>query len=216
MVEALRFYTALQRCSAPAPLNVAAAADSYLAGESAMLFYSTYIMDDLVEGAERTDGSRVMPSLPDLAQRTSFASGMVGPRGSAAYGQVVALALLQGADPLAQEVANFYLTEGYVEILATAPLGKIPVRHSIAQRWTELSPIFANYSPATLGHIANGYDNISRWVLRPEYNNAQRATVSEIEARLLVPQAIDAILGGTMTPESAAEWLQEQTMALQE
>lgn len=179
-----------------------------------MLFYSTYIMDDLVEGAERADGSVVKPSLEDLAQRTSFASGMVGPNGSAVYGQIEALALLQGADPLAKEVAKFFLTDGYVDILATAPLGKVPVRQSIVQRWTELSPIFANYSPATLGHIANGFDIIHRWVLRGDYSNAQRAVVSEIENRLLIPQAIDNILRSQMTPESAAAWLQEQTQAL--
>jgi ABC-type glycerol-3-phosphate transport system substrate-binding protein len=143
---------------------------------------------------------------------------MVGPSGSAAYGQVVALAILTGDDPTvterAKEVTRFFLTDGYVDILATAPLGKIPVRLSIAERWTELSPLFANYSPATLGHIANGIDTIHRWVLRPDYSNAQRAVVSEIESRLLIPQAIDNILRGQMTPESAAVWLQQEVEAL--
>ncbi len=218
MVEALRFYSGLQRCAAPAPLSVEQAADHYLAGDAAMLFYSTYIMDDLVDGVERADGSTTMPAFADLAQHTSFASGMVGPRGSATYGQVVALALLTGIDaqtrPVAQELARFYLTDGYVEVLATAPLGKVPVRHSVAQRWTELSPIFANYSPATLGHIANGFDSISRWVLRPDYSNRERAAVSAIESRLLIPQAIDRIVRGELTPEAAAAWLQSETEAL--
>ena len=214
MIESLRFYQELQRCSAPAPLSVEQSANAYLRSEVAMLFYSTYIMDDLVEGAQRADGSVVEPSVADLAQRTSFASGMVGPRSSASYGQVVALAILSGADPMAQDVAKFFLTDGYVEILATAPLGKIPVRHSIAQRWTELSPVFANYSPATLGHIANGFDTIQRWVLAGGYSNAQRAILSEIESRLLIPQAIDKVVRGELTPESAAEWLQAETQAL--
>lgn len=222
MVEALRFYIDLQRCAAPAPLSVTQAANHYLRGEVAMLFYSTYIMDDLVEGAVRADGSSVMPSLDDLAKRTSFASGMVGPSGSASYGQVVALALLQGTDSqvtdaskdAAKEVARFFLTDGYIDILATAPLGKIPTRQSVAERWTELSPVFANYSPATLGHIVNGYDTIHRWVLRGEYSNAQRAVISQLETRLLISQAIDQILRGEMTPESAAEWLQAETQAM--
>jgi hypothetical protein len=139
---------------------------------------------------------------------------MVGPRGSAAYGQVVALALLQGADPISKEVARFFLTDGYVEILATAPLGKIPVRHSIAARWTELSPLFANYSPATLGHIVNGFDNVDRWILRGDYSNAQRAVISQIEGRLLIPQAIDKLVHGETTAEEAAAWLQAETQAL--
>lgn len=218
MIAALRFYTELQRCSAPAPLTAVQAANHYLRGEVAMLFYSTYIMDDLVEGAQRSDGSVTMPSLEDLAKRTSFASGMVGPNGSAAYGQVVALAILKAGDPKvtegAKEVAKFFLTDGYTDILATAPLGKIPVRLRVAERWTELSPLFANYSPATLGHIANGFDTIHRWVLRPDYSNEERAVVSEIESRLLIPQAIDNILRGQMTPESAAAWLQQEVEAL--
>jgi multiple sugar transport system substrate-binding protein len=214
MIEALRFYGALQRCAAPAPLTVEQAATSYLTGETALLFYSTYIMDDLVEGFERADGTTITPTLADLAQRTAFASGMVGPDGSAAYGQVVALALLQGADPIAQDVARFFLTDGYLEILATAPMGKIPVLYSATEPWSQLSPIFANYSPATLGHITNGYDTIHRWVLRPDYNNAQRVIISQIESDLLIPQAIDQLIRGEMTPESAAAWLQAQTEAL--
>jgi hypothetical protein len=51
-------------------------------------------------------------------------------------------------------------------------------------------------------------------VLRPEYTNAQRAVISEIESRLLIPQAIDRIVRGEMTPESAAQWLQAETAAL--
>lgn len=211
MVAALKFYTGLQRCSLPAPVTVEQAADAYLRGQAAMLFYSTYIMDDLVVGAQRENGVTVAPSLPDLAKRTAFAAGMVGPGGAASYGQVVALAILKGADPVTQEVARYYLNEGYVDILATAPLGKVPVRQSVAQRWTTLSPIFANYSDATLGHIANGFDTVHRWVLRGEYDNRQRAVVSEIESRLLIPQAIDRVISGGETPEKAAEWLQAQT-----
>lgn len=215
MIEALRFYTVLARCAPPAPLNVTAAADHYLRGESAMLFYSTYIMDDLVEGVERSDGSITSPVSDDLAQRTGFTSSMAGPHGAAAYGQVVALALLRDADPVAQEFATFLLTEAYLDVLAMAPLGKIPVLESATDDWQSLSPVFANYSPATLGHIINGYDTMRRWVLRPEYDNATRAAIGEIENRLLIPQAIIRILSGEMTPESAAGWLQGQAEALQ-
>jgi multiple sugar transport system substrate-binding protein len=214
MVEALRFYTDLQRCSSPAPQAVAQAAERYLRGDAGMLFYSTYIMDDLVQGNERADGSRIEPSLPDLAQRSGFSSSLVGPGGTASYGQLVTLALLRGADPVAQEVVRFFLTEGYLDILALAPLGKVPVLTSVVGPWTELSPIFDNYSPATLGHIANGYETMMRWVLRPEYNDAQRAAIGALEGNLLIPQAIDRIVRGEMTPEAAAGWLQGQMESL--
>jgi multiple sugar transport system substrate-binding protein len=139
---------------------------------------------------------------------------LVGPGGAASYGQLVTLALLRDADPAAQTVAHFFLTEGYLDILALAPLGKVPVLQSVTGQWTQLSPLFANYSDATLGHIANGYDTMQRWVLRPEYSDLQQALIGEIEGRLLIPQAIDQIVGGALTPEAAAQWLQAEVEAL--
>ena len=56
---------------------------------------------------------------------------------------------------------------------------------------------------------------MQRWLFRPDYNAAQRAVVGDIEGRLLISQAISNIaLEGTMTPETAAEWLQEQVEGL--
>lgn len=214
MVEALRFYLGLARCAPPGVDGAPAAAQHYLLGDSGMLFYSTYVMDDLVDGVVQADGSRVQPVYDDLAQRTGFSSSLVGPGGTAAYGQLVTLAMLQGADPAAQAVASFFLGEGYLEILALAPLGKVPVLQSATEPWMQLSPIFANYSAATLGHIANGYDTMQRWVLRPEYTDLQQALIGEVEGNLLIPQAIDAMVRGEMTPEAAAQWLQEQVEAL--
>jgi hypothetical protein len=121
------------------------------------------------------------------------------------------LGITTGADPAAQDVVEFFLTDGYLDVIALAPLGKVPVLESAVDQWTDLSPIFDHYSPATLGHIANSYDSMQRWLFRPEYGNLQRGVIGEIEGRLLIPQVIDNIaVEGTMTPESGAQWLQEQ------
>jgi hypothetical protein len=81
--------------------------------------------------------------------------------------------------------------------------------------WSELSPFFENYSEVTLNQIANGYEYMQRWLFRPDYDATQRAVVGDIEGRLLIPQAISNIaLEATMTPETAAEWLQEQVEAI--
>ena len=49
----------------------------------------------------------------------------------------------------------------------------------------------------------------------PQYTNRQRAVIGEIEGRLLVPQVIYNIaVEGSMTPESGAQWLQEQVEAI--
>ena len=184
MIAALRFYTNLQRCAPTGIQNLYDARENYEQGDAPMLFYSTYIMDDLVEGSELRDGSgSVAVALEDLAQRSAFASGMVGPGGAASYGQLTALALLEGAHPVAQDVVRFFLTDGYADVIATAPLGKIPVLESAAQEWTTLSPVFENYSPATLGHIASGFDTMQRWLFRPGYTNRERAIIGEIRGR---------------------------------
>ncbi len=214
MVEALRFYTSLQRCSPAAPQDIYGARERYLRDESAMLFYSTYIMDDLLEGSESADGRKIEIAVENLPGKTGFTSSLAGPNGVASYGQLVTLALLDGASPVAQDVARFFLEEGYLDILATAPLGKVPVLESALEPWGNSSPVFQAYSPATLGHIVNGYTMIKRWVLRTEYNRAQKATIGAIEARLIIPQAIEQIVAGDLTPEMAAQQLQAQVETL--
>lgn len=214
MVEALRFFSALQRCSPPGPQDLYSARERYELGETAMLFYSTYIMDDLVEGSENADGGKVEIAVEDLPAKTGFTSSLTGPNGTASYGRLETLSFLAGAEPAAQDVARFFLQEGYLDILATAPLGKVPVLESALEAWSTSSPIFAVYSPATLGHIANGFATMKSWVLRPDYSLAQKATIGVVEARLLLPQVIEQIVAGELTPETAARQLQAEVEAL--
>ena len=211
MIEALAFYTGLQDCSAPGPQYWRGARESYELDQSGMLFYSTYIMDDLVDGSGLDGGGNVEIAVEDLAGNTGFAPEMVGPNGSASYGQLVTLGIMQGADPVAQDVVAFFLTEGYQDILALAPFGKVPVLKSAVDGWMTSSDYFQFYAPETLDQIANGYESMQRWLFRPEYDANQRAVIGDIEGRLLIPTVISQIaLEGTMTPETAAQFLQEQ------
>ncbi len=212
MIEALRFYTSLQRGAMPGPQYWRGAREAYELGQSAMLFYSTYIMDDLVEGSGLAEGGKVQIPIKDLPFKTGFAPQMVGPNGSASYGQLVTLGIMKGADPAAQEVVKWFLTgQNYQDILALAPFGKVPVLKSAVDGWKTLSPFFKYYSDKTLNQIANGYETMQRWLFRPDYTATERAVIGDIEGRLLIPQVISKIaLEKTMTPESAAKWLQEQ------
>ncbi len=215
MVEALSWYTSLQDCATPGPQYWRGAREAYEYDQSAMLFYSTYIMDDLVDGSGLEGGGNAELATADLAQQTGFAPTMEGPNGAASYGQLVTLGILAGADPAAQDVVQFFLDEGYQDVLALAPFGKVPVRKSAVDGWSTSSDYFANYDPATLEQIANGFDTMQRWLFRPEYGATQRAVIGDIEGRLLIPQVVSNIaLEGSMTPETAAEFLQEQVEAL--
>ena len=215
MIAALDFYSKLQRCALPGPQYWRGAREAYELDQAGMLFYSTYIMDDLVDGSGLEAGGSVDIAVDDLALNTGFASEMVGPNGSASYGQLVTLGIMQGADPAAVDVVEFYLTDGYIDVLALAPFGKVPVLKSAVDEWSTLSPYFENYSDETMGQIANGFESMQRWLFRPEYDATLRAVVGDIEGRLLISQAISNIaLEGIMTPETAAEWLQEQVETL--
>jgi multiple sugar transport system substrate-binding protein len=215
MIAALEFYTGLQRCALPGPQYWRGAREAYELDQAGMLFYSTYIMDDLVEGSGLEAGGNVQIAVPDLAAKTGFAPTMQGPNGEATYGQLVTLGIMRDADPAAQQVAEYFLQEGYLPVIGLAPFGKVPVLKSAVDGWKDLSPFFANYSADTLDQIANGYDSMGRWLFRPDYGSLQQAVVGDIEGRLLIPQAVSNIaLEGTMTPETAAQWLQEQVEAL--
>jgi multiple sugar transport system substrate-binding protein len=216
MIEALRFYSELQRCALPGPQYWRGAREAYELDQSGMLFYSTYIMDDLVEGSGLEGGGQVEIPVEDLAQKTGFASQMAGPNGSASYGQLVTLGIMSGADPAAKEVVKFFLSgQNYIDVLSLAPFGKVPVLKSAVDGWKDLSPFFEYYSDETLAQIADGYESMQRWLFRPDYDATQRAVIGDIESTLLVSQAISNIaLEGIMTPETAAEWLQEQVEGL--
>lgn len=211
MIEALDWYASLQECATPGPQYWRGAREAYQYDQAPMLFYSTYIMDDLVEGSDLEGGGRVELATEDLAAKTGFAPTMEGPNGAASYGQLVTLAILEGADPEAQEVVQCFLTDGYQDILALAPFGKVPVLKSAVEEWQQSTPYFEQYDAATLEAVANGYDTMQRWLFRPDYTATQRAIIGDIEGRLLIPQVISNIaLEGTMTAEEGAQFLQEQ------
>jgi multiple sugar transport system substrate-binding protein len=215
MVEALEWYTSLQDCAMPGPQYWRGAREAYELDQAAMLFYSTYIMDDLVDGSGLEAGGQVEITVADLALKTGFAPTMKGPNGSASYGQLVTLGIMQGADPQAQEVIEFFLTEGYQDVLALAPFGKVPVLKSAVEEWKNSSPYFANYPPETLEAIAGGYDSMQRWLFRPDYDATLRAVIGDIEGKLLIPTVISNIaLEVSMTPEEGAAFLQEEVELL--
>lgn len=211
MIEALTFYTELQRCAQAGPQYWRGAREGYEYGTAAMLFYSTYIMDDLVDGSGLEEGGNVELAIDDLAAQTGFASTMAGPNGEATYGQLVTLGLTRDADPEAQAVVEYFLTAGYQDILSLAPFGKVPVLESAVEEWSTSSEYFANYDEETLNQIASGYDAMQRWLFRPDYDATQRAVIGDIEGRLLIPIAISNVaIEGIMTPEQAAEFLQTE------
>jgi multiple sugar transport system substrate-binding protein len=210
MVEALTFYTSLQDCAAPGPNYWMQAREFYITGQSPMLFYSTYIMDDLA-GLQQG----VEPTVQDLSANTGFAPQMIGQSGDkATYGTLVTNVVFKGAPAEATaKFLEFMLTgDNYIDILFLAPNGKIPVRKTAVDAWSQ-NDIFKSYPREVLDTIANGYNTMQRWIFATT-DPTQRAVIGDMEGRLLVPQAISNVIQGEMTPQQAADWLQQQTEQL--
>lgn len=205
MIEALTFYAGLADCAAPGPNYWKQAREYYITGQSAMLFYSSYVMDDLAglqEGVE--------PTVAELASKTGFASRMVGASGDeATYGQLVTLGIFEGTDTEAtSKWVEYLLTDGYLDILNIAPNGKMPVRTTAVEEWKK-HEIFKQYPAEVLDTIVKGFDTAQRWLFAPQMGSLERAVIGDIEGRLLIPTALsNIILEKTMTPKQAAKWLQ--------
>jgi len=211
MVEALDFYTSLQACAAPGPNYWMQARQFYITGQSPMLFYSTYVMDDLA-GLQKG----VEPTVKDLSANTGFAPSMIGKSGDkATYGTLVVNLVFKGANADATTRFLKYMMDGqnYIDILFLAPNGKIPVRKTAVDAWSK-NDIFKSYPKDVLDTVANGYNTMQRWAFAPWMTPVQRAVIGDMEGRLIVPQAISNIIEGKMTPKQAGDWLQARTEEL--
>jgi multiple sugar transport system substrate-binding protein len=205
MVEALTFYTGLQKYAAPGPNYWKQAREFYITGQSAMLWYSTYVMDDLV-GLQKG----IEPTVKELGNLSGFAPRMVGQRGgSATYGQLVVMTIFKGTDvdAASRVLAHMLSGQDYIDILFLSPNGKIPVRTTAVAAWAK-HDIFTKYPKDVIDTVVNGYNTMQRWAFAPQMDSVRRAVIGDMEGRLLVPQAVSGVIEGKMTPQQAADWLQ--------
>ena len=213
MIEALEFYTGLQDCATPAPSYWLQGRANYVTGLGAMLFYSTYVMDDIA--GLRPD---LEVTVDDLAANTGFSPNIVGPSGDeATYGQLVTVGITTGADTEAAVEFVKYLMEddAYLSVLGLSPHGKLPQRTTAVDGWKTLDPdTFGSYDPEVLEAIFEGFASAQRWAFVPEFDQIQRAAIGDLEGRLYLIEAFNNIIDGLMTPEAAADWLQTQMQDL--
>jgi multiple sugar transport system substrate-binding protein len=211
MVEAMAFYTGLQKCSAPGPNYWQQARQFYITGQAPMLWYSTYVMDDLV-GLQKG----IEPTVQGLGDLTGFAPKMTGQRGAnATYGTLVVMTIFKGADAdgSVRLLKQMLTGQDYIDILFLAPNGKIPVRTTAVEAWSK-NDIFQRYPKDVIDTVVNGYNTMQRWAFAPQMGPVERAVIGDMEGRLLVPQAVSNVVEGKMTPQQAADWLQQRVEEL--
>jgi ABC-type glycerol-3-phosphate transport system substrate-binding protein len=128
-----RYYVALARNGAHGsggPTTRDTARDAYLAGRTAMMFWSPFVLDAIA--GLRDDAKPSCPQCRDDAAFLARNSGLVGPLSSghgtpAQYGSITSWGVFQGADADAsRRFVEYMLSDGYVRWLALSPRASSP------------------------------------------------------------------------------------------
>jgi len=180
----------------------------YLAGEAPMIFYSTYIMDDIA--VEEVQRGRIDKFDPKLVENTGFANYMTNTEPSS-YGQVVALGILEGTKNRieAKEFVKFLMTgNNYIYWLHMAPGGMNPTRKSIAANPKFLeNPVLERYGSEKIQEIISALENVVRFDF---YEGHVITDMSKISGAFIIGKAINYMFANDWTPEETAAWAQKE------
>ncbi len=208
MIEAFRFYKELGQYAKPGFTSVLDALKGYLSGQAAMIFYSTYIMDDIA--IEDVQKSRINSFDPQLVVHTGFANKMINIRPSS-YGQVVALGIVSTSkhkDQVEQFVKFLMTGKNYIYWLHMAPGGMNPTRSSIAGTDEFLdNPVLKRYGKEKIESIVAALDKVERF----EFINGHVITdMSKLSANFVIGKAINYMFANNWTPQQTAQWAQKE------
>jgi multiple sugar transport system substrate-binding protein len=199
--------------------------ESYFAGQSAMVIWSTFLLDELA--GLRNDALPTSPECKadptNLSKNSGVISAVAGPDGDAngSFGEIGSWVSISGgkAEP-AQQFIEYMMSDGYVPWLALAPEGKFPVRTGDAtdptkytDAWTKLpagvdtkKPLAEVYSPETLEQITSIPENINRWAI-PQ---GQGDLLGAINVKLTIPKVISEMSSGETDVAAAQAAAQEE------
>ncbi len=208
MIQSFAFYKELGKYSMPGFTTVLDALKGYLSGKAGMIFYSTYIMDDLA--IRDVQESRIHNFDPQLVKNTGFANKMINVDTSS-YGQVVGLGILNSSKnkTAAEKFAKFLMTgDNYIYWLHMAPGGMNPTRKSIATNPKFLdNPVLKRYGSQKIATIIAALNNIERFDF---YKGKVVTQMSKLSANFVIGKAINLMFANNWTPTRTAEWAQKE------
>ena len=231
MIETIRVYADLMMNYGPKDtasywLHTRAA---YFAGEAGMVSWSPFILDEMA-GLQDS----ILPNCPQcvddpayLAKNSAFVSAFSGPNGGPAqYGKVNYMGITTSANTeAASAFVKYWLSEGYLQWLGVAAEGKFPMRTGTTENptayvdgWKELevgvnrrARLSEVYGGEVLDMIAQGANNITLLGMK----EGQVELISAIYTEMIFPRAVGDVMQGYLTPEEAAQQIQEQVEELQ-
>ncbi|XVS67768.1 ABC transporter substrate-binding protein [Actinosynnema sp. CA-299493] len=229
-VNAFRFYTDLiGEHSVAGNQDVDTTRATYFAGKSAMVIWSSYLLDELA--GLRDDALPTCPQCQGdtafLARNTGVVAGLRGPDGGepTTFGETASFAVLKdAATDDAKRLVEFLMTDGYRDWLAIAPEGKVPVRAGTAQNpqeyaeaWRGLdvgvdtkAPLSRFYDAETLTVVQDSPKTFRRW----GFNQGKAELAGAVAGQLVVPKALAEVVNGSGDAATAAGKANEQAAAI--
>ncbi|MEM8531014.1 MAG: extracellular solute-binding protein [Chloroflexota bacterium] len=229
-IEAVTAYTnLLGNYGPPGEGTVESTRATYFAGQSAMVIWSPFILDEMA--GLRDEAPPTCPECADnpafLAENSGLVPAFEGPSGAPSqYGQISYMGITTNADTEASiEFLRYWFDEAYLDWLAVSPEGKLPMRSGTADEPTRWVDGWAQLETgvdrkATLGDLygdeviqllVEGANNFQRW----GFSQGEGALVTATYQDLPVPLFLRDVLDEVLTPEEAAEEMQLSVEDLQ-
>jgi multiple sugar transport system substrate-binding protein len=193
---------------------------AYLAGKAAMIVWSSFLLDELA--GLRNDA---LPTCPEcrsdkrfLSKNSGVVTAISGSGGGepTQFGEISNYVIVKdgNVDP-AKQFVQFMMSDGYVDWLAIAPEGKVPVRSGTAgdpnlyaEAWAKLAagvdrkePLAATYPPEVLAAIAASPDSFRRW----GFDVGQGQLAAVVAGQFIVPQSLALMINSDISTVDATE-----------
>jgi multiple sugar transport system substrate-binding protein len=218
---AVDLYTELGSKYSPAGTQtVESTRASYFSGQSAMIMWSTFLLDELA--GLRNDAAPTCDECNSntwLAENSAIVPLITGPDAgddAGSFGEITSFAATSAASPEeTTALIEFLMTDGYVDWLGMAPEGKMPVRHGETADSTEYLDAWAAletgvdtraslgsiYSEETIATLLDVTENIARWAL-PQ---GQGDILGPFNAQLPVAKSLSEATSGSIDAATAQQ-----------
>jgi len=229
-VEGLEIFQQLTESSVAGQFDVTSARAAYLAGNAAMLVFSSHILDELagLDAANPPTCPECVANPAYLAENSGFVTVLDGGAGGAQYGTTLNYAIPTGAHvDEAQQFITYLMSDGYVDTLGVATEGRVPLRAGTSDNPTEFIdawgalPFGATpgselsiadvYGEDVVSSLGEGTEAISRW----GFGTDDATLAGAVFAQNVLSQNLEALYAGE-DPEAVASAMAEAVRAVQE